>query len=728
MYVNVEPNNDASHPEDTVPLESILCTEELNCRPSRPRDYEKESRALVGLAEALAESPRTVLQTLVDTILDVCRAGSAGISLLTKDDGGKRFYWPAIAGAWTAHIGGGTPRDFGPCGDVLDCNTPLLMHHVERRYAYFEPVKPPVEEALLIPFYVHGKAVGTIWAVAHDDRKFDAEDERLMMSLGKFASSAYQTLEVIDALTLKAAEAMKGERAAGLLTSIIDSSDDAIISKRLDGVITSWNGSAERLFGYTAEEAIGHPITMLIPPDRLDEEATIIEQIKRGERVDHYETIRLRKDGTLVHLSLTISPVKDAHGQIIGASKVARDITKRKQTELELTERARLLDLSNDAIMVRDGDDRITYWNKSASELYGFSREEAIGRVTHELLQTDFPEPLDQLREQLHRDRRWSGELVHTCKNGSQIVVVSRWALDRDHDGNPKNVLETNNDITEQKRLESGLRGSEERLRILANELENQVQVRTHQLEQRNLEVLQQSEQLRELSNRLQQTQDYERRRIARELHDSAGQVITVLGLNLASIAQRAGRKANVQGTIEESRELVLQLSKEIRTLSYLLHPPLLDENGLPGAIQWYIEGLAERSSLKSELIIPSDFGRLSKDIEVAIFRIVQECLTNIHRHSGSKSAVIRLSRKGETVFLEIQDEGKGIPAEKLMKIQGHRTGVGITGMCERVRQLKGTIDIQSNANGTKISITLPAAVPSESQNGDGKSARALDA
>ena len=171
--------------EGPVPLESILRTKELQLRTSRPADHEKENRALVGLAKALADSPRTVLQSLADIMLDVFDAGSAGISLLTKEDGGKRFYWPAIAGKWKPHIGGGTPRDFGPCGDVLDRNTTLLFGRLEQRYAYFQPVTPSVQEALLVPFYVSGKAVGTLWAVAHDqERKFDAEDERLMKSSG----------------------------------------------------------------------------------------------------------------------------------------------------------------------------------------------------------------------------------------------------------------------------------------------------------------------------------------------------------------------------------------------------------------------------------------------------------------------------------------------------------------------------------------------------------------
>lgn len=313
----------ASIPDGSVPLESVLCTEELHRRPSRRPDYEKENGALVKLAQALADSPHTILQTLTDTILEVLEAGSAGISLLTTHDGGKRFHWPAIAGVWKSHIGGGTPRDFGPCGDVLDRNQPLMFRHVERRYTYFAPVEPPVEEALLVPFYVEGKAVGTIWAIAHDMRRqFDAEDLRQLLSLGRFASAAYEVWMSLDAV--------------GQLAAIVESSEDAIISKDLNGVIISWNNGAERLFGYTAQEAIGQPVIMLMPPERVDEEPGIIERIRRGERIEHYETIRRRKDGRLLDISLTVSPIMDSQGKIIGASKIARDITERKRTEAEL--------------------------------------------------------------------------------------------------------------------------------------------------------------------------------------------------------------------------------------------------------------------------------------------------------------------------------------------------------------------------------------------------------
>lgn len=203
---------DTSIPADAVPLEAILCTEELRRRPSRPPDYEKENRALEALARALAYSPRTILQTLAETIIDITQSDSSGISLLTPD--GRRFYWPALAGRWTPHIGGGSPRDFGPCGDVLDRNMPLLMRHPECRYTYFGPISPPAVETLVVPFYLAGKAVGTIWAVMHDDRrKFDAEDERLMTRLSTFASTAYQTLATIDELRFQISEHQKAERA-----------------------------------------------------------------------------------------------------------------------------------------------------------------------------------------------------------------------------------------------------------------------------------------------------------------------------------------------------------------------------------------------------------------------------------------------------------------------------------------------------------------------------------
>jgi len=190
-------------------LNSIVRTEQLLNRPSRPPDHEKENSALGALVSALADAPRTILQTLADKVLEVLDADSAGLSLLTKD--GNRFYWAAIAGAWQSHLGGGTPRDFGPCGDVLDRNTPMLFTHWERRYPYLGSAMPLAEEGLLVPFYVNGKAVGTIWAIHHNNRRFDTEDLRLLESMGRFASAAYHTVESIEELKSEIAAREKAE-------------------------------------------------------------------------------------------------------------------------------------------------------------------------------------------------------------------------------------------------------------------------------------------------------------------------------------------------------------------------------------------------------------------------------------------------------------------------------------------------------------------------------------
>src|SRR6516164_7187125 len=206
----------AAYPVGAAPLESILRTDELHSRPWRPPDYEAENSALVALVSALADSPHTILQTLADKVLEVLHADSAGLSLLTNDK--KRFYWAAISGAWQPHLGGGTPRDFGPCGDVLDHNIPMLFTHWERRYPYLGAARPLADEGLLVPFYVNGKAVGTIWAIAHDPRRrFDAEDLRLLESMGRFASAAYQLAESNEGLKL---EIVAREKAEGELREL----------------------------------------------------------------------------------------------------------------------------------------------------------------------------------------------------------------------------------------------------------------------------------------------------------------------------------------------------------------------------------------------------------------------------------------------------------------------------------------------------------------------------
>ena len=209
--------SESSGPIGVAPLESIVCTQELRNRPLRSPEYEKETRAFEALASALADSPRTILQTLADKVFEVLNADSAGLSLLTKEE--NRFYWAAVAGAWRPHIGATAPRNCAPCGDVLDHNTPMLFNHWERRYPQLSWAMPLADEGLLVPFYVNGKAVGTIWAIAHNSgRKFDAEDLRLLESMSRFASAAYQAVESIETLKFEIAAREKAETALQDLT------------------------------------------------------------------------------------------------------------------------------------------------------------------------------------------------------------------------------------------------------------------------------------------------------------------------------------------------------------------------------------------------------------------------------------------------------------------------------------------------------------------------------
>ncbi|HLA10682.1 MAG TPA: ATP-binding protein [Pyrinomonadaceae bacterium] len=303
-----------------VPLESILCTEELKRRPSRPPDHEKENRALVALVSALADSPSTIFQTLAETIQDITQCDSAGLSLLTRDGktpnvDGKRFYWPAIAGMWNPHVGGGTPRNFGPCGDVLDQNRTLLFRHFERRYPYLLPVIPAAEECLLVPFYVAGKAVGTIWAIMHSDRrKFDAEDDRVMASLGKFASSAYQALVHIEDLKIQVAEREKAEAevrelASGLeakIRRLVEANVVGIVMWTLEGAIIHANEAFLHMLQYSRGDLATGRVrwTDLTPTEWRDRDERAIAELKATGIFQPLEKEYFRKDGSRVPVLL----------------------------------------------------------------------------------------------------------------------------------------------------------------------------------------------------------------------------------------------------------------------------------------------------------------------------------------------------------------------------------------------------------------------------------------
>jgi PAS domain S-box-containing protein len=388
---------EASIPDCTVSLESILCTEELRRRQWRPPDYKKENRALVALLSALLDSQSNILQTLAETILDVTQCDSSGLSLLTKDDGGKRFYWPAIAGMWKPHIGGGTPRDFGPCGDVLDRNCTLLFKHFERRYPYFLPVTPLVEECLLVPFYVGGKAVGTIWAIMHSDRrKFDAEDERLMSTLGQFASLAYQTLASIEDLKLQIAareraEAAVRELANGLeakIRRLVDANIIGICVWNLEGEIIDANEAFLHMVEYSREDLLSGRVRWrdLTPAEWRDRDERAVAELKATGTAQPFQKEYFRKDGSRVPVLLGAAMFEGSGNE--GVAFVL-DLSEQKRAEEALRaseERwSKLAENSSAGIALIAPDGRFIAANLALQKMLGYTEDELQGRTTSDI-------------------------------------------------------------------------------------------------------------------------------------------------------------------------------------------------------------------------------------------------------------------------------------------------------------------------------------------------------
>jgi PAS domain S-box-containing protein len=342
-----------------APLESILCKEAIDSRPSRVPDYERENRALIKLMSALADSPGTIFQALADTILEITDCDSAGLSLLTKDGKtpsveGDRFYWPAIAGMWNPHVGGGTPRNFGPCGDVLDRDATMLFTRWDLRYPYLGAAVPLAEEGLLVPFYVDGKAVGTIWGILHSGRrKFDAEDNRLMASLGKFASSAYQAQKHIEKLKIevdqrKKAEAEVRRLASGLeakIRCLVEANVVGIVMWHLDGLVTEANDAFLRMVQYDRHDLEAGRICWksLTPREWLGVNDQAARDLKEKGAFQPCEKEYLRKDGSRVPILIT-GALFEPDGTDGVAFVLDLSEQKRAQTELaaELTAMTRL--------------------------------------------------------------------------------------------------------------------------------------------------------------------------------------------------------------------------------------------------------------------------------------------------------------------------------------------------------------------------------------------------
>jgi PAS domain S-box-containing protein len=439
-----------------------------------------------------------------------------------------------------------------------------------------------------------------------------------------------------------------------------------------------------------------------------------IQRAIQSKTIFELEHRVIRTDGSLGWIYSRAIPIFAGHDEILEWFGSASDVTQRKQAEEALREQQERAEFVADASDVGFWFCDLPFdklaWDKRVKNHFWLPPDADV--TIHTFYERLHPEDREPTRRAMERsianNTQYDVEYRTVAPDGRQNWIRAIGRTFYDAAGQPTRFDGVTLNVTDRKKSELALSASEARYRVLAEGLDQQVQARTLELQSGNREILRMYESLRTLSTRMMTVQDEERRRIARDLHDSSGQLLAVIDMQLSTLAQdlrKAAPQFNEQ--VEETERLVEQLQKEIRTTSYLLHPPLLDEAGLFSALSWYVEGLNKRSNVQITLEIAPNFGRLPRDIELVVFRLVQESLANIYRHSGSETAMIRIARDEGTITVEVQDHGKGIPPQKLLEIQSEGSGVGIRGMRERLRQFSGELRIESGENGTRVWVTI---------------------
>jgi PAS domain S-box-containing protein len=439
------------------------------------------------------------------------------------------------------------------------------------------------------------------------------------------------------------------------------------------------NLATQRMLGYSGLELKQMPNSQYTHPDDAQVSYDMFRELAEGKRDRyHLEKRYLRKDGQIVWARLTESLVRNKNGEPQYAIAMMEDITDRKRAEEALREsEARFRAIFENAavgIGLVDMQGHPVESNPALQKMLGYNPHElaqmAFTEFTHPAdAQADwdlFAELVEGKRDKYQLDKRFyrkDGEVVWGQLTASVV---------RNKNGDPDYAIGMVEDITERKRA---------------------------------------GEALRELSGRLLRLQDEERRRIARELHDTTAQSLAALAMNLSVVKDSApDLSPRANACLAESLELAEECSREIRTLSYLLHPPLLDEAGLASAMRWFVDGYTQRTGIHVELEVPPESTRLPGDIELALYRVVQEGLTNIRLHSGSTKAHIRLKCRRDQAVLTVADEGRGIPSGLLERggRRGAKLGVGIPGMRERIRQLGGQFEIVTGSKGTTLTASVP--------------------
>ena len=467
--------------------------------------------------------------------------------------------------------------------------------------------------------------------------------------------------------------------------------DYAIFMLDAGGYVKSWNTGAERIKGYKASEIIGKHFSVFYPEEdvRNNKPQRLLDIAASEGRVED-EGWRVKKDGTKFWADVVLTAIRDESGDLLGYGKVVRDLSERRRVEDALRrseERSRLFveAVQDYAIFMLDTGGHVASWNVGAERIKGYKAHEIMGQ---------------------HFSRFYPEEDIKNGKPEMELDVASKvgrfedegWRLREDGSRFWANVIIT------------AVRDSSGKL-VGFSKVTRDFTERMHA--QKALESSQNS--LRELSLHLLRTQDEERRAIGREMHDSLGQYLSVLKMRIDAMSGCEETGAPVtRRDLNECTKLIDECVKEVRTVSYLLYPPMLEEMGLKSAIAWYLEGLTQRSGIVATFDAPEEFDRLPRDSELVLFRVLQECLTNVHKHSGSKTAKVSLSRSDGKVVLEVADSGNGFPAT----VGGDPRdwngsfGVGLRGMTERLHQLGGHLDVNSSETGTRVRAIVPVKKP----------------
>jgi PAS domain S-box-containing protein len=574
--------------------------------------------------------------------------------------------------------------------------------------------------------------------------------------------------------------------------AIVESSEDAIASGTLDGIIVSWNTGAQHLYGYTEAEAVGKPITMILPPELRDEEKKILETVRVGGHISQFETVRVAKTGKRINVSLTISPIKDSSGRMVGVSGIARDITERKLAEEALRASEERLRLAQQVAHIGSFEWNIqtgvNTWTPELEAMYGLQPGTFAGTQTafENLVHPDDRAGVIKLADvAMKSGQPTQGEWRVVWADGSVHWIAGRWQVFMDASGDPSKMIGVNIDVTERKQAEEALLSSERRYRLLFernvagvgiasldgrvldcndgwarilgyqskdelrgrhasefyfNPAERQSLVgelfekqvlfsRELQLKRKDgtpvwvlfnaavhsdhdRPILQATmidisewkradEALSGMTRKLIEAQEQERARIGRELHDDINQRLAMLSLELEQLREDP---SEIQPRVKELRREMAEVSNDVQAMSHDLHSSKLEYLGVVAGIKSWCKEFGERQRVEI------DFGNdvhsaLPFEIGLSLFRVLQEALHNVMKHSGVKRIEVQLREDSGEIHLIIRDSGKGFDVEAAS--QGK--GLGLTSMRERVRLVNGTISIESKPmDGTTIHVWVP--------------------